>query len=72
MKTFSLLLWLVATVALVFSFIGMLLFIPFKGQRSSWMQMGIDLVTNIKNSDSCPCNCCGAKSKASEKTVLLD
>jgi hypothetical protein len=47
-KGFTLVAWMIATVCLVCTFIGMLLFIPRdNGQPSTWMRIGLKLLNTI-------------------------
>jgi hypothetical protein len=39
--------WLILTVALTLSIVGLLLFIPGDTERSTWMQFGLDLLDRI-------------------------
>ena len=59
-KTLSLIIWMILTIILTFSVIGMLLFIGKtihynEGEpdiyKSTWMQMGVDLLYAVLNSE---------------------
>lgn len=47
MKIVLLIIWIIATLCLVASIIGMLLFVPDNYRRSTWMEIGTNLIDSI-------------------------
>jgi hypothetical protein len=55
MKTFLLTLWMLSTLILTCTVVGMLLFVPslyYYGNKSTWMKIGMDLTESINDKHS--------------------